>query len=184
MRPAKGDSSTVDTSKGLTYHYRESSLSVNMIDIITEPHPVAPSVPSAITPDTRAAIEQMYFTYRAFTSGPDALLAERGLGRAHHRILYFVGRQPGIAVGALLETLQISKQALSAPLKRLQEFSLVEVRAADQDRRVRRLTLSAAGAQLEAQLSEQQAQWINTAFARVTAEDIASWRRVMHALEQ
>ena len=58
------------------------------------------------TPELRAAVESLFFGYRAFTSRPDRLLAQRGLGRVHHRILYFVGRQPQIAVNALLTSIQ------------------------------------------------------------------------------
>ncbi|RXL39562.1 MarR family transcriptional regulator, partial [Citrobacter sp. AAK_AS5] len=54
--------------------------------------------------ELREAIELLYFSYREFTAGPDRILAERGLSRVHHRILYFVGRSPGIPINALLAT--------------------------------------------------------------------------------
>ena len=56
------------------------------------------------------ALELFHFAFRAFTSGPDAILAEQGLQRVHHRILYFVGRNPAISVNALLRILGVSKQ--------------------------------------------------------------------------
>ena len=65
----------------------------------------------------RQCIEAFYFGYREFTAQPDRILEDRGLNRVHHRILYFIGRNPGIGVGALLDILQVSKQALHAPLR-------------------------------------------------------------------
>ena len=70
--------------------------------------------------ELRHAIELLFFGYRAFTDRPDRILERRGLGRVHHRILYFVGRNPQVSVKGLLEILAVSKQALSAPLRRLQ----------------------------------------------------------------
>ena len=59
-------------------------------------------------------IEMLYFAYRDFTSDPDAILAEFGFGRAHHRVVHFVNRQPGMTVADLLETLKITKQSLAS----------------------------------------------------------------------
>ena len=67
--------------------------------------------------ETRESIEAFYFAYRQFTAGPDKVLGRKGLNRVHHRILYFIGRKPGVGVGELLDTLQVSKQALNAPLR-------------------------------------------------------------------
>ena len=71
---------------------------------------------------TREAIEQLYFGYRALTEQPDRILERKGLGRVHHRILYFVGRSPSTTVNALLSTLNVSKQALNTPLRQLIEM--------------------------------------------------------------
>src|SRR6185369_13846420 len=90
----------------------------------------------------RRAIELLFFAYREFTDRPDRILDRRGLARPHHRILYFVGRHPGLSVGGLLEILAVSKQALSAPLRQLTEMGLVALAADPEDRRVRRLTLT------------------------------------------
>jgi DNA-binding MarR family transcriptional regulator len=68
----------------------------------------------------RRAIEELYFGYRAFTALPDKMLAERGLGRTHHRILYFVRRDPGISIGELLAVLEVTKQAIHRPIKDLE----------------------------------------------------------------
>ena len=104
-------------------------------------------------PLTREAIEQLYFGYRALTEQPDRILEKKGLGRVHHRILYFVGRNPNTTVNALLCTLNVSKQALNAPLRQLIEMGLVAMTTAEHDRRVRQLMLTRVGQQLEAQLT-------------------------------
>ena len=87
-----------------------------MVDQISvpDPHPL-----KCREDALRLAIEQFYFGYRAFTAPPDRILDQRGLGRVHHRILYFVGRNPQISVNTLLGLLSVSKQALNAPLRQL-----------------------------------------------------------------
>jgi len=132
--------------------------------------------------DLRRAIELMFFGYRAFTDPPDRILARRGLGRAHHRILYFVGRNPEVSVGGLLEILAVSKQALAAPLRQLVEMDMVAVGAGGADRRVKRLTLTGRGRALEAELTGTQAQMLAAAFDTAGAVEAAGWTRVMEAL--
>ena len=132
----------------------------------------------------REAIELFYFSYRAFTAGPDQLLAERGLGRVHHRILYFVGRYPDIAVHALLALLAVSKQALHAPLRQLLEGDLVGMRPDEKDRRVRRLRLTESGRKLEARLTGTQMKHLSGVFAAAGAEAAAHWTWVMRAVAQ
>lgn len=130
----------------------------------------------------RLAIENFYFGYRAFTVPPDRILAQRGLGRVHHRILYFVGRNPSISVNALLALLAVSKQALNAPLRQLVEMRLVEMATAEHDRRVRKLTLTTAGAKLEAQLTGTQMKQLQEVFAQAGSAAESGWMQVMHAL--
>lgn len=132
--------------------------------------------------DAYEAIEQLYFAYRAFTARADSILAERGLGRVHHRILYFVGRKPGIAVNALLETLQVSKQALNGPLRQLVEAGLVEIAVGQRDRRVRELSLTAHGRALETILTSTQVEHVTAALKVVGDDDAAGWRRMMAAI--
>ena len=83
-------------------------------------------------------------------------MRERGLNRVHHRILYFAGQNPEIGVGGLLEILQVSKQALNAPLKYLTGKQLIESKSAEFDRRVKQLSLTIDGAQLDSQLTQMQ----------------------------
>lgn len=129
--------------------------------------------------ELRAAIELFFFGYRAFTSHPDRILGERALGRAHHRILYFIGHRPGIAISGLLDVLGVSKQALNAPLRQLLEMKLVAVTPAAHDRRFRELRLTAEGARLEALLTGTQMKLLASVFDAVSPGSEAGWRKVM-----
>ena len=103
-------------------------------------------MPAALPPNAlNDPISLMYFAYRAFTGKPDELLAERGLARVHHRILHFVGKNPGLSVNALLRILDVSKQAVNAPLRHLQEQGLIVATLARHDRRVKELRLTESG---------------------------------------
>jgi DNA-binding MarR family transcriptional regulator len=130
----------------------------------------------------RSAVEQLYFAYRAFTAPPDRILGKLGLGRVHHRILYFVAHKPKVSVNALLAILNVSKQALNAPLRQLVDMELVAVRTAEHDGRVRQLTLTASGAKLEAQLTRTQVKLLQAAFAEAGADAEVGWHQVMHGL--
>jgi DNA-binding MarR family transcriptional regulator len=125
------------------------------------------------------AIELLYFAYRGFTDRPDRILERRGLGRTHHRILYFIGRRPGVSVQGLLAVLAVSKQALNAPLRQLVEMHLVDVVASPPDRRVKQLRLTATGERLEAELTGAQMRLLQGAFEGVGERDETGWRRIM-----
>jgi DNA-binding MarR family transcriptional regulator len=129
-----------------------------------------------------AALELLFFGYREFTSHPDEVLATRGLQRVHHRILYFVGRNPGITVNGLLGVLGVSKQALHGPLKRLAELGLVASDVDAADRRARCLSLTTSGAELEQELSASQCELMEAVFSAAGAEKEAAWREVMAAI--
>jgi DNA-binding MarR family transcriptional regulator len=129
--------------------------------------------------ELNAALELLHFGYRAFTADPDRILAAQGLQRVHHRILYFVGRNPGLGVNELLAILGVSKQALHAPLRQLAQLGFVEARPAQHDRRVKRLSLSDSGVRLERQLSGSQRARLGAVFADLGAEREAAWREVM-----
>jgi DNA-binding MarR family transcriptional regulator len=129
--------------------------------------------------ELRAAIEFFFFAYRAFTAGPDRILEQRGLSRVHHRILYFVGRNPGIGVGALLRILAVSKQALNAPLRQMTEMGLVSMQPAARDRRNKELRLTPSGAKLEARLTGTQMKQLAAVFGTAGAPAEAGWRDVM-----
>jgi DNA-binding MarR family transcriptional regulator len=136
----------------------------------------------SLSGDLHAAIEQFYFAYRGFTDRPDRILERRGLGRVHHRILYFIGRRPDVSVRGLLDLLAVSKQALNAPLRQLMEMGLVGAEAGIQDRRVKNLRLTPQGQKLEAELTEAQTRHLRAAFDRAGAEAQAGWSTVMAEL--
>lgn len=130
----------------------------------------------------REAIELFYFAYRAFTAGPDGILSERGLGRVHHRILYFVARHPSIAVHSLLEILRVSKQALNVPLRQLVRENLVSVCPDDHDRRYKRITLTREGSRLEGQLTGTQMKQLAAVFDAAGARNETAWKAMMRTL--
>ncbi|WP_439534490.1 MarR family transcriptional regulator [Polymorphobacter sp.] len=102
--------------------------------------------------EIRRGIELLYFGYTAMIRGADAILEAEGLGRAHHRSLYFIARRPGLPVGELLRLLAITKQSLGRVLTELQERGLVEQQVGLRDRRQRLLHLTASGVALESRL--------------------------------
>jgi DNA-binding MarR family transcriptional regulator len=130
----------------------------------------------------REAIELLYFAYRAFTDGPDRILERRGLGRVHHRILYFVGGRPGLSVTALLRLLAVTKQALNAPLRQLIEMQLIAASPDDGDRRVKRLRLTPAGKRLETALTRVQSRLLSDAFRESGASEAEGWLKVTRRL--
>jgi len=134
--------------------------------------------------DELEAIELLYRGYRAFTEQADRILDKRGLNRAHHRILYFVGRNRDGSVADLLEALSISKQALNIPLRQLMAMELIESRRTSTDARIKMLRLTPAGKRLEARLTEAQSKLMANVFdeSGQNAED--SWREVMRILAQ
>jgi DNA-binding MarR family transcriptional regulator len=139
-------------------------------------------MPSTRQQSLYEAIELFHFAFRAFTAGPDAVLARMGLARLHHRLLYFVARRPGQRVSDLLATLGISKQALHGPLRQLVDAGLVRVEADAEDRRARCLFLTQPGETLEAQLSASQSELLARVFRRRGRDAEAGWRQVMGLL--
>ena len=132
--------------------------------------------------ELRSAIELFYFAYRGFTDRPDRILERRGLGRVHHRILYFIGRRPDVSVRGLLDLLAVSKQALNAPLRQLLEMNLVNAVADPADRRVKKLRLTPDGLRLEAELTGAQMRHLQAAFDRIGVDQAQGWREVMGEL--
>jgi len=150
---------------------------------ITETAPPAPAAAALSgAQDLREGVELLFFAYRDFTANPDALLAARGLGRAHHRVLYFVGRQPGMTVTELLGVLRITRQSLNRILGRLLREGYIRQRPGARDRRRRLLELTEAGRRLEDALGADQRQRIARAYRHAGADAVAGFRRVMRAL--
>lgn len=139
---------------------------------------------SARNHSLQEAIELFHFAFRAFTARPDEILAERGLARVHHRILYFVARRPGQRVSELLVTLGVSKQALHGPLRQLVEAGLIGVVAAPDDRRGRCLSLTEQGRLLESKLSATQREILARVFRSQGADAEGGWRSIMATLAE
>ena len=110
-----------------------------------------------------ALMELLFFAYRDFTSDPDALLAEIGMGRAHHRVLHFTGRHPGLKVSELLAILGITKQSLGRVLRELIERGYVYQEEGDKDRRQRLLFLTEKGRSLHERLAAPQIERLSRA---------------------
>lgn len=111
-------------------------------------------------------IELLFFAYRDFISDPDAILSAYGFGRAHHRVLHFVGRNPGMRVAELLDILRITKQSLARVLKELIEKQLVYQTEGAQDRRQRLLYLTPEGEALRLKLMKPQMERVGRALAQ------------------
>lgn len=133
--------------------------------------------------DLRPSIELFFFAYRSFTSRPDHILERLGLGRVHHRILYFVGRNPGLTVNDLLKTLAVSKQALHGPLRKLIQAKLIAAATAAHDRRVKELSLTAEGRRLEQRLTATQTRHLEAAFAAAGPKAVDGWHAVMREMQ-
>lgn len=101
-------------------------------------------------------IELFFFAYRDFVGAPDRVLAEYGLGRAHHRVLHFVARRPDLTIADLLDTLKITKQSLNRVLKQLIEAGFISQRAGPADRRQRLLRATESGRDLALRLARLQ----------------------------
>jgi DNA-binding MarR family transcriptional regulator len=98
-------------------------------------------------------IELFFFAYRDFVGDADRLLEAYEFGRAHHRVLHFVHRQPGLTIAELLDILKITKQSLNRVLKELIAESFIEARAGAEDRRHRQLYATGKGARLARELA-------------------------------
>ncbi len=132
--------------------------------------------------EIRQGIELLFYGYRDFTGEPDQVLESLGLGRAHHRALYFIGRNPGTSVSELLGILRITKQSLSRVLNDLMGQDYVVQRAGTRDRRQRLLTLSDKGADLERRLFDLQRRRIARAYRNAGAEAVDGFKKVMQGI--
>ncbi|PJI49740.1 MAG: MarR family transcriptional regulator [Pseudomonas sp.] len=128
------------------------------------------------------AMEAFFYSYRAFTAKPDEMLARRGLGRVHHRILFFIARNPGLSVSQLLAALGVTKQALNVPLRQLQELDLIHSEACDNDKRKRLLELTTEGGKLEKALRQEQGRLLQLAFDEAGEDAVRGWLAVNQAI--
>ena len=124
-------------------------------------------------------IELLFFAYRDFVGDPDEVLEKLGFGRAHHRVLHFVNRNPGMKVAELLVVLKITKQSLGRVLKQLIDEGYVVQKAGANDRRQRLLYASAAGEALAMKLAGLQAVRIQRVLADLGPESREAARRFL-----
>lgn len=129
--------------------------------------------------ELRQGIEMLFYAYRDFTAEPDAILAQYKFGRAHHRVIYFVGRYPGMTVSDLLSILQITKQSLSRVLGQLIREGFIVQTKGVQDRRQRLLELTEKGHEIERALTANQRARIARAYREAGAEAVEGFRKVM-----
>jgi DNA-binding MarR family transcriptional regulator len=132
--------------------------------------------------EIRSAQDMLFFAYRDFTNAADVILTALGLGRAHHRALHFIGRNPGITVSELLGILRITKQSLARVLTALVAQGYVAQAPGRSDRRQRLLTLTPAGQALERRLFERQRECLVAAYREAGTSAVEGFRRVLHGI--
>ncbi|WEX07872.1 MarR family transcriptional regulator [Chelativorans sp. AA-79] len=140
-----------------------------------EPQPVADNLDFTL-------IELLFFAYRDFTSDPDEILASYGFGRAHHRVLHFVNRRPGLTVAELLEVLRITKQSLARVLKQLIDTGYIVQVQGPRDRRQRELYATKKGHALAVELALPQSRRIHSALEEAGISDRAALERFLRAM--
>lgn len=129
-----------------------------------------------------ALIELLFFAYRDFTSDPDQILVDYGFGRAHHRILHFVNRMPGLTVAELLDVLKITKQSLARVLKQLIDTGHIIQVQGPRDRRQRELYPTAKGRTLALDLARPQSRRIREALREAEPGDRQTVERFLKAM--
>jgi DNA-binding MarR family transcriptional regulator len=140
------------------------------------------SIPGDREQELNQALEALYFAFRAVVAKPDARLADLGLARVHHRILYFLRHRPACCITDLLHILGVSKQYLNRPLRELVDLQLIRVEGDARDKRFKRLLLTEQGRQLEQELSGEQRRRFARVFTQAGPEAEAGWYRVMGML--
>ena len=131
--------------------------------------------------EIRKVIELLFFSYRDFTSGPDKILEKLNFGRAHHRVIYFVGKKNHITIKELLGVLQITKQSLSRVLSQLvsEKFILVSTGI---DKRTKKLSLTDKGNKLENELSTIQIKKIREIINKFSEENINGFKKILYEM--
>jgi DNA-binding MarR family transcriptional regulator len=137
--------------RGLDYVNSADLIGSSMSSDVSKPGP--PRQPRRGEEPMYELIEQFFFAYRDFVGDADRLLEAYGFGRAHHRVLYFVSRRPGLTIAELLEILRITKQSLNRVLRELVDKNFVEIQAGALDRRRRQLYATPDGERLALKLA-------------------------------
>ena len=131
--------------------------------------------------EIRKVIELMFFAYRDFTNGPDKILEKLNFGRAHHRAIYFVGKQKKLTIKELLNILQITKQSLSRVLSQLikEKYIIVSIGL---DKRTKNLSLTKKGQELENKLSDIQINKIRNIIKDFKEIDINGFKKILYKM--
>ena len=133
-------------------------------------------------PEVRRGVELLYFGYSHLTRSIDTRLEAHGLGRAHHRALYFIARKPDLTVSELLALLAITKQSLGRVVNDLSARGLLTTRTGERDRRQRLLRLTDAGAALEAALFEVLRERLSAAYGSAGRDAVSGFWAVLEGL--
>ena len=131
--------------------------------------------------EIRKIIELFFFSYRDFTAGPDQVLEKLHFGRAHHRVIYFVGKKDKITIKELLGVLKITKQSLSRVLNQLVKENFILV-STGLDKRTKNLSLTSSGLSLENELSTIQIQKIKKVINNFNQEDIDGFKKILYEM--
>ena len=131
--------------------------------------------------EIRKIIELMFFSYRDFTAGPDEILEKINFGRAHHRVIYFVGKQKKLTIKELLSILQITKQSLSRVLSQLVNEKYICV-SVGEDKRTKNLSLTIKGESLEKKLSTIQINRIKKIIKKFDEKEINGFKKVLYSM--
>ena len=131
--------------------------------------------------EIRKIIELVFFSYRDFTAGPDQILEKLNFGRAHHRVIYFVGKKDNITIKELLRVLKITKQSLSRVLNQLVKEGFILV-STGSDKRTKNLSLTTSGLSLENELSTIQIKKIKKVINNFNKEDIDGFKKILYEM--
>ena len=131
--------------------------------------------------EIRKIIELVFFSYRDFTAGPDQILEKLNFGRAHHRVIYFVGKKDKITIKELLGVLKITKQSLSRVLNQLVKEGFIVV-STGFDKRTKNLSLTSSGLSLENELSTIQIQKIKKVINNFNKKDIDGFKKILYEM--
>ena len=131
--------------------------------------------------EIRKVIELIFFSYRDFTSGPDQILDKLKFGRAHHRVIYFVGKRPDLTIRELLSILQITKQSLSRVLNQLVKEKYITLKTG-LDKRTKKLSLTKKGEDLEKQLSKIQINKIYNTIKKFDQKEVDAFKKVIFSM--
>ena len=131
--------------------------------------------------EIKKVIELIFFSYRDFTAGPDKVLEKLNFGRAHHRVIYFVGKKNNITIKELLGVLKITKQSLSRVLNQLVKEGFIIV-STGLDKRTKTLSLTKNGDNLENELSTIQINKIKKVINNFDNNNINSFKKILYQM--